>query len=198
MSGNAMFTPQIPVPEALLKAINDRNVPVLISELEKVKAQFGPAQFARMTIPVVQPDGSRLDMRIAPLLDNAYRVQARLDAEKSQNASPKNEGNAMTQPADSTPTGEVTGLVSAQQQAGTWAEQFAGVTAQLETFAAYLSGEDVTDDDVHGGIAEAQEAATTAAAAMARCEAALQRHNAVKEAYAANEGAGNKTFNLSE
>ncbi len=111
-----------------------------------------------------------------------------------------NGGTSMSQPTtNDTPTGEVTGLVSAQEQAQQWSEEAAAQTPQLETFGAYLSGPaEVTDEAVHNGIAQAQEHFQAAAAAMASVHQALLNHDAVREAHMANPGAGSKDFNLSE
>lgn len=99
--------------------------------------------------------------------------------------------------SNTTGTGEITGLATAQQYAAGMAGAFSSQSANTEQFMANLTANQVTGEAVTAA-AQAQELTNAAAAAWASAQDALHRHTQVAEAYAANPDAGSREFVTSE
>ncbi|GGM23128.1 ADP-ribosyltransferase [Dactylosporangium sucinum] len=89
--------------------------------------------------------------------------------------------------------GEVAGLGAARQFAAGMSAAYAGQSDHTGQFVASLRHQGVDGAVVHAAEA-AQQASDAAATAWARADQALTGHEQVREAYAANPGAGSKGF----
>lgn len=98
------------------------------------------------------------------------------------------EGNGMA---------EATGLTSSINYAGAQSEAAYSNVTEVEQWLASLQAHEVSGETIEAG-RQAMEQYQAAGASFARAQAALQRHLQVKEAYDANQDAGDRQFVTSE